>query len=109
MEMKKLCFVTGNAHKVEEFSAIAKKYGFEFVAQKLDVPELQGTPEEVAIAKCRAACKIYNGPVLTEDVSFIVNAWNGLPGVYIKDFLTSVGPEGFVKMLEGFEDKSAVA
>lgn len=70
---------------------------------------MQGTPEEVARAKAKIACEKYGGPVLTEDVSVVINAWGTLPGAYIKDFLTAVGPSGVVKMLEGFEDKSAYA
>lgn len=58
----------------------------------MDIPELQGTPLEVATAKCKEAAAIYKGPVITEDVSFVIKAWGELPGVYIKHFLDSVGP-----------------
>lgn len=46
---------------------------------------------------------------MTEDVSLCFNAMGGMPGPYIKDFLTNVGREGLHKMLVGFEDKSAYA
>ena len=105
---KPLCLVTGNANKVREFGELVDGR-FEWTNQKLDVPELQGDPETVAREKCRRACELYGGPVITEDVSFCVEAWRGLPGVYIKYFLESVGPAGMVKMLEAFDDKRAYA
>ena len=47
--------------------------------------------------------------MVIEDVSLCFNAFKGLPGPYIKDFLTNLGREGLYKMVEGFEDKSAYA
>ena len=49
------------------------------------------------------------GAAITEDVSLCFNALGGLPGPYIKDFMTKVGTEGLHKMLQGFPDKSASA
>ena len=46
---------------------------------------------------------------MTEDVSLCFNALGGLPGPYIKDFLTNIGREGLHKILVGFEDKTAYA
>lgn len=37
------------------------------------------------------------------------NAYNGLPGPYIKWFLKAVGVKGLAKMVEPFEDKTAYA
>lgn len=31
---------------------------------------------------------------MTEDVSLVFNAFGGLPGPYIKDFLTNMGRDG---------------
>jgi inosine triphosphate pyrophosphatase len=68
-----LVFVTGNANKLKEVKAIlaAGGSGIEVTSQAVDggclldsevlleltsaVPEVQGTTQEVAIAKCRAA------------------------------------------------------
>ena len=50
-----------------------------------------------------------NTPVLIEDVSLCFNAYNGLPGPYIKDFLGNVGREGLWKMVQNFDDKTAYA
>jgi inosine triphosphate pyrophosphatase len=45
--------------------------------------------------------------VIVEDTSLCFNAFNGMPGPYIKWFLKAVGPQGLVKMLDSFENKSA--
>lgn len=81
----KLTFVTGNAKKLEEVVAIVgESLPYEFVSEKVDLPELQGEPEEIAKEKCRLASIQVNGPVLVEDTSLCFNALGGLPSVYIK-------------------------
>ena len=57
---------------------------FNIVSQKIDLPELQGEPDEVSSEKCRLAVEKVQGPVLVEDTSLCYNALGGLPGVYIK-------------------------
>jgi inosine triphosphate pyrophosphatase len=107
---KKITFVTGNMKKLEELKAIlGNGFPFELDNAKIDLPELQGEPEEVAIEKAKLAAKEINGPILIEDTSLCFNALGGLPGVYIKWFFEKVGNEGLYKMLEGFEDKSGYA
>ncbi|AOW02097.1 YALI0B22924p [Yarrowia lipolytica CLIB122] len=102
-------FVTGNAGKLRETNHILAPTGIELTSHKLDLEETQGTIEEVSIAKAKAAAKILNKPVLVEDTALGFAALKGLPGVYIKWFLDSLGHEGLNKMLAGFEDKSATA
>eukprot|EP00038_Savillea_parva_P008592 m.177956 g.177956 ORF g.177956 m.177956 type:complete len:293 (-) comp14451_c0_seq1:274-1152(-) len=106
-----ITFVTGNAKKLEEVRDIfaAASVPFELVNKKLDLPELQGEPEEVSIEKCKLAVAAVGGPVMVEDTSLCYNALGGLPGVYIKWFLDKLGHEGLNKLLAGYEDKSAYA
>ncbi|RRT44284.1 hypothetical protein B296_00047154 [Ensete ventricosum] len=47
-------FVTGNAKKLEEVRAILGP-SIPFQSLKLDLPELQGEPEEISIGKARLA------------------------------------------------------
>jgi inosine triphosphate pyrophosphatase len=74
-----LIFVTGNANKLKEVQQILS---LPIKSQKIDLPELQGTPREVTIAKSLAAVKITNAPVIVEDTCLCFNALNGLPGAY---------------------------
>ncbi len=105
-----LTFVTGNAKKLEEVIAIlGSTFPHNLAPQKIDLPELQGEPEEVAREKCKLAATRVQGPVLTEDTSLCFNALGGLPGVYIKWFLEKTGHEGLNNLLASYDDKSAYA
>jgi len=82
---------------------------FQVISSKIDLPELQGEPEEVAMEKCRIAAEKIQGPVMVEDTSLCYNALGGLPGVYIKWFLDKTGHEGLNNLLAAYSDKSAYA
>ncbi|EOY05393.1 Inosine triphosphate pyrophosphatase family protein isoform 2 [Theobroma cacao] len=101
-------FVTGNAKKLEEVKAILGQ-SIPFQSLKLDLPELQGEPEEISKEKARLAAVQVNGPVLVEDTCLCFNALKGLPGPYIKWFLQKIGHEGLNNLLMAYEDKSAYA
>lgn len=109
-----ITFVTGNQNKAREVAQILAtdpdaEASFEVVAKKLDLPELQGEPEDIAREKCAEAARQVKGPVLVEDTCLCFNALGGLPGPYIRSFLEKVNHDGLNRMLVGFEDKSAYA
>jgi len=109
-----ITFVTGNKKKLEEAKQILAgafegKAPFELTNQKIDLPELQGDPIEIAKEKCKLAAQKVNGAVFTEDTSLCFNALNGLPGPYIKWFLDQCGHSGLNQMLDGFDDRTAYA
>ena len=110
-----ITFVTGNKKKLEEVQQILASgidgdgLPFELTNRKIDLPELQGDPLEIAKEKCRIAAKEVNGPVLTEDTSLCFNALHGMPGPYIKWFLEKCGHDGLNKMLDGFDDRTGYA
>ncbi|XP_030061903.1 inosine triphosphate pyrophosphatase [Microcaecilia unicolor] len=107
---RSVIFVTGNAKKLEEvIQILGDKFPCKLVAQKIDLPEYQGEPDEISIQKCREAARQVHGPVIVEDTCLCFNAFGGLPGPYIKWFLGKLKPEGLHRMLAGFEDKSAYA
>ncbi|RQM04862.1 hypothetical protein DH86_00002663 [Scytalidium sp. 3C] len=108
MAPKILNFITGNKNKLAEVKAILGD-SVELQSQSLDLPELQGTIEEVSLDKCRRAAEAVNGPVLVEDTALCFNALKGLPGPYIKWFLGSLGHEGLNNLLAAYPDKSAEA
>ncbi|KAL1832356.1 hypothetical protein ACET3Z_002007 [Daucus carota] len=101
-------FVTGNAKKLEEVRAILGQ-SIPFQSLKLDLPELQGEPEDISKEKARLAAKEVNGPVLVEDTCLCFNSLKGLPGTLPKWFLQKIGHEGLNNMLLAYEDKSAYA
>ncbi|KAI8989880.1 Maf/Ham1 [Trametes punicea] len=105
----KITFVTGNAGKLREVRQILNASNIEVDSQELDIPEVQGTTREVAIAKCRRAAELLGRPCITEDTALCFEAFNGLPGPYIKYFLKELGHDGLNKLLVGFHTNAAWA
>ncbi|TCD64230.1 nucleoside triphosphate pyrophosphohydrolase ham1 [Steccherinum ochraceum] len=105
----KLIFVTGNPMKLEEVRYILREAGIEIDSKDLDIPELQGTTEEIALEKCRRAADLLGRPCITEDTALCFEALNGLPGPYIKHFLKELGLDGLNTLLTGFQTKAAYA
>lgn len=112
MSLPPLTFVTGNARKLAEVQAILSTSGplpMTLTSRAIDLPELQGSIEEIARAKCADAARIVGGPVLVEDTALCFGALGGLPGAYVKFFLEAVGAQGLHTMVQGFDDRSAEA
>lgn len=119
MSENTITFVTGNANKLKEVIAIlstsesqdgmSKVGKYSITNKSLDLDEIQGTIEEVTINKAKAAANVLKGPVLVEDTCLGFEAFNNLPGPYIKWFVKSIGLSGLVDMLYKFENKGANA
>lgn len=58
MAPKHLNFITGNANKLAEVAAILSDTGVEFRNQNVDLPELQGSIEEITRDKCSRAADV---------------------------------------------------
>ena len=59
-ELTEISFATGNANKLREVVAILEAghpLPFKVKAANLDLPELQGEPEAIAMEKCRMAAQ----------------------------------------------------
>lgn len=105
-----ITLVTGNLKKLEEVNTILEKdFPRKLINNALDLPEYQGTPDDVSLAKCQEAARHIKGPVLVEDTCLCFNALGGMPGPYVKWFLKELGPSGLHRLLHGFEDKTAYA
>jgi XTP/dITP diphosphohydrolase len=108
--MDKYYFVTGNQNKLREVRGIiGDDSDIQIESVSIDLPELQGTPEEIVAEKCRLAYEKLQKPCMVEDTSLCFNALNGMPGPYIKWFMPGGDLTMFSKMLEGFDDKTAYA
>ena len=107
---KTVTFVTGNENKLREVRAIlGEDAPFALEARAVDLPELQGEPEDIAREKARLAARSVGGPALVEDTSLCFVALGGLPGPYVKWFLDKLGHEGLNNLLAAYPDKSAYA
>ena len=86
--VQKITFITGNMKKLEEFQTIMQEFtNLNIDHLTLDLDEFQGTSEYIATKKAKLAAKYWDNPVLIEDTSLSFNAFGGLPGPYIKEFL----------------------
>jgi len=102
-----LKFVTSNPRKFVEAQEILSD--FELVQVELQVPEIQGKARDVVRRKTTDVLEQIDGPFFVDDTSLEFSAMDGLPGIYINDFLRKLGPEGLFKMLESFGNKRAFA
>ncbi|MBS3164372.1 non-canonical purine NTP pyrophosphatase [Candidatus Woesearchaeota archaeon] len=103
----KLAFVTGSANKLKEAREILAPIVIEQLA--LEVPELQGEPEEIARAKVHVAYQQARVDLFVEDTSLHCQALKGLPGPYVKHFIGKLGAEGLWQILSAFPERRAVA
>ena len=102
-----LLLVTGNPHKAKQIQAVL---GRSVQPIQLDLPEVQAIDVNAVIEqKAREAYRQLGKPVLVEDTSLAIHAWQGLPGALIRWFLDSVGNEGICQMLTAFEHLEATA
>mmetsp|Transcript_23047 Transcript_23047/g.49903 ORF Transcript_23047/g.49903 Transcript_23047/m.49903 type:complete len:641 (+) Transcript_23047:74-1996(+) len=113
-----ITFVTGNKNKLAEVQRLLSTSSasdetpsipFDIDNMKLDLPELQGSPRDIASEKCKTASQQLQTAVLTEDTCLCFRGLNDLPGPYIKWFLEDLGHDGLNKLLQGFDDDRAYA
>lgn len=99
-------FITGNLNKLKQAQIAAEKYGFTIEQESLELLEIQEkSSRKVVYEKAVSALKSISGPFILEDSSFHLVAWNGFPGAYVKYVYSSLGCEGFLKIMEGFENR----
>ncbi len=101
--MPKLVYVTSNDHKLAEMQAIV---GHEIERVDLDIPEIQSMDVRAVVkAKAETAFQFVQAPVVVEDVSFEVRAWNGFPGPLIKWVNQTITPAGIAQLMRQTKDR----
>lgn len=105
--IKDLTFITGNQSKADQLS---RHLEFPVNHLKLDLVEIQSLNlEKVTFFKAKEAFAKIKKPVLVEDTSLTFKALGALPGPLIKWFLHELGNDGICKLLDGFDNRSALA
>lgn len=89
--LPKLYIVVGSKFKYDDLSAKLNEY-FDCEQKIIKEPEIQGTPDEIIRHKVKKAYEIFQHPVLVDDVSVDMEALNGFPGPYMKDFWNHFTP-----------------
>lgn len=99
--------VTGNRGKVAEARMIL---GEDLEAVPLDLPEIQSLDlSELLREKAEEAWRRLGRPLVVEDVSLELAAFNGFPGPLVKWMLQSLGAEGMARAAATLGDIRATA
>ena len=99
-------YITGNEAKAKYMSEF---FELPLERKKLDLQEIQSFDlREIVTDKVHRAYEMVRGPVIVEDISLSFPALGGLPGPFIKWFLDTVGNDGMCKMLDTYQDRTAI-
>ena len=103
--MKKIYFITGNKGKVLEAEKKFSTVDIEIVQKNICYPELQADKlEDVVGFGVKYIQKRFKELFILEDAGLFINALNGFPGVYSSYVFHTVGCNGVLKLLEGFNN-----
>lgn len=101
--------VTTNKRKYEEYKEIVEKHGVILKQYDAELVEPQSADGMHIIEhKLTQAKRLLPGKrVLVDDRSFNVPALNGFPGPMLKLVLKTVGIDGFLRLMQGKQDRRA--
>ena len=103
----KLVLVTGNKIKIAEATEVAREFGVEFEARKIEVEEIQDRDAvRVTQAKARRGYEVAGEPVMVHDSSWEIGDINGFPGAYMHDVAEWFSPADWMRLMAGREDRS---
>lgn len=108
---RQLTFVTGNAGKVAELTALVAPLGYAVLQDRRGYPEIQA---DSLAAVCEAGARhlLATGlkpPFLLEDSGLFIAALKGFPGVYSRHTLDAVGCTGVLRLLRDTEQELRTA
>ena len=100
--------ITGNSGKLLAAQDAFKPFGITVKQISNGYPEIQAKScIEVAKYTALEAVKEFSAPVIREDHSLFIHALGGFPGPYTNYFDKTISAELLLKMLSGFQDRSA--
>ena len=106
MSKGQLLFVTGNASKFYEASKVCKEFDIDLMQMTADVDEMQHhDPVAITKAKAQSAFEAVGKPVVVNDSSWDIPAYNGFPGGYMKDVTRWFSTEDFIHLMKDKADR----
>lgn len=106
--MNKISFITTNNFKFNQFTKRVHVDGLIFEQLSVETPEIQAVNNrEVAEFSAKWAAEKFNLPVLKEDVGMYIHSLGGFPGPYLSQVEKWIKSEGYLKLLDGENDRSA--
>ena len=105
---RKIKFVTGNRNKFQEAKLILSEYNLELEMVKTKMFEVQNDDIEIiAKTSVKEAQTRVSGPIIVEDAGLFIKELNGFPGPYSAYIHQTLGCKWILKLLEGFEERTA--
>ena len=106
---KKIAFITGNPHKLEEAKSVLKNYEIVVESLQFDIEEIQHyNPLEITKAKVRAAYEKAGQSVVVNDSSWEIPALGGFPGGYMKDVVNWFTAEDLLALMKDKNDRRII-
>jgi len=107
--MRKIIFVTGNAHKVKEAGDILSPCGITVEQNNCGYPELQEDElEKIAAFGAECAADHLGTEVMVDDSGLFIRGLGGFPGPYSAYVFDTLGDVRVLKLMEGETDRNAV-
>ncbi len=104
----KVLFATGNPGKLREVKAKFAPLGFEVEQLVDEYPELQvDTLEEVVEFGLEWLYGRHKTPIIIDDSGLFIEALGGFPGVYSAFVFKTLGCQGILKQMNGYENRNA--
>jgi XTP/dITP diphosphohydrolase len=101
--MKKVTFVTGNPHKLEEAQLALGEIQVE--QERMHLIEIQGESEDIVKHKVLQACKELGKPVFVDDSAVCFEELGGMPGQYAAHFSKLTGVATIAKLAKNFDSR----
>lgn len=106
----RLRFLSSNAHKIGEVTAILSPGGFQVIAVEKKLDEIQSGDLELLVRdKCIKAFRMIGRPVFVEHTGLYIEALNGFPGGLTQIFWDTLGADPVSKLFAREDDGRAVA
>lgn len=105
---KLIFFATNNVNKFKEARKVLSRYKIAVGMLRVKTKEIQSESlEEIAKASALEAFQRCGLPIIVEDAGLFVEVLKGFPGPYSSYVYKTIGNAGLLKLMEGFEDRSA--
>lgn len=103
--MKEVIFVTHNKGKIASAKKQLEEVNFKIYEYELEEPRSDDI-KYISKYKVMEAYKLVNKPCISLDCGFWIDALNGFPRAFVNFALDTIGTEGFLKLMEGKEDRA---
>lgn len=106
--MKQIYFVTQNNYKFRKFQEAINEPSLKFEQLSLTTPEIQAENNRLVVEySAQWAANNQGKSVICEDVGLYIEAYDGFPGPYLSQVEKWLKTSGFLKLMEGVENRSA--